>query len=54
MIFKNLIHGKLNKQYQLTWCLLWRDNDEERVMHSKSDNIDYMIELLLPRCQIAL
>ena len=64
MISENLIHKKFNEQWQLTF--FFKGTDEERVMLSKSDNIEIMIydkayeiiqelfELLLSRYQTGL
>ena len=42
MISKNLIQGKFNGQLAIN-VIFSKDTDEERVMHSKSDNIEFMI-----------
>ena len=44
MISKNLIQGKFYEQLAINF-ISSKDTDEERVMHSKSDNIEFMITL---------
>ena len=46
MISKHLIYGKSIQRQQLYTAVIiisFKDNDEEFVMHSKSDNIEIMI-----------
>ena len=42
MISKNLIQGKFYGQLAINF-ISSKDTAEERVMHSKSDNIEFMI-----------
>ena len=42
IILKKLIHGKSNND--TINFMSYKDNDEKRVIHSKSDNIEFIID----------